>query len=142
MRTKLAWILAAALACGGTEAQPDASAPASQQAETPGRLVGEIRDGIRDLPALAASDRVAARRLAVDLYATRQEALERSWGVRGSESPDSTLARTVMEAEAAFHQLLGLLNQEAAPDSAAVASAVAELDGRQVAVLEAAGEAP
>jgi hypothetical protein len=147
MRARWVWILTIALACGGEERQPAAGSEPAVVGETvpqpagPGPWVEEIRSGIRGLPTQVARDPVAARRRAVDLYVTRQEALERRWGVRGSDAPDSTLARTVMDAEAGFHDLLALLNREAAPDSAEVAAGVAALDARLEAVLTAAGEA-
>jgi hypothetical protein len=148
MRAIGVWILAVALACGAEEREPVHATPAPAPAEPAaapapselGARVGEIRQGIRDLPSRVESDRVAARRGAVDLYATRMEALERRWGVRGSEAPDSMLARTVMVAEASFHDLLALLNRETAPDSAEVAAGVAALDARFEAVLAAAGQ--
>jgi hypothetical protein len=145
MRTRWVWILALALACGrGAEESATAggATPAAAEEPTgPGPWVGEIRAGLRGLPSVVVTDPVAARRSAVELYATRQEALEGRWGVRGTEAPDSTLARSVMDAEASFHELLALLNREAAPDSAAVAAAVAELDRRYAAVIQAFDDA-
>ena len=144
-------VLAATLACDRkeptietTEVAPD-TALTSVVAAEPGTLepwVAEIRAGIRELPARVTLDPADARRRAIDLYETRQEAIEQRWGVRGSAEPDSALATAVMAAEGSFHDLLALLNRPAPPDSAAVAGAVAQLETRLDAVLEAAGVAP
>jgi hypothetical protein len=146
MRTWRVGIVMLALACSGGREEPSrpvvADSAAAEEPAGPGPWVDEIREGIRDLPSRAARDPVEARRAAFELYATRQEAIERRWGPRGTDAPDSTLARTVLEAETSFHELLALLNREAAPDSVSVGTAVAALDARLEAVLLAAGERP
>ena len=115
----------------------DAATPTS-----PGPLISEIRAGIQLLPVEVENDPVAARRRAVELYATRQEAIERGWGPGGSAAPDSTLAAAVLTAESSFHELLTLLNRSASPDSAEVAEAVAALDARLVEVEREATTLP
>lgn len=150
MRARLVGILISTLACAGEEktteavrgAPADTATVAASEPAGPGPWVGEIREGIRDLASRATRDPVGARRAAVELYASRQEALERRWGLRGTDAPDSTLARAVLDAEGSFHDLLALLNRPQAPDSVEVAAAVAALDTRLEAVLVAAGEAP
>jgi hypothetical protein len=105
-------------------------------------LVDEIRTGIQRFPAEVATDPVAVRRRAVELYATRQEAIERAWGPGGSARPDSTLAAAVLAAESSFHELLTLLNRSAAPDSMEVAEAVNALDARLAEVERLAVASP
>lgn len=144
------WLLITTLACAGeekaTEAAPEASADtapvAASEPAGPGPWVSEIREGIGDLPSRVTSDPVGARRAAVDLYASRQEALERRWGPGGTDAPDPALAQAVLEAEGSFHELLALLNRPQAPDSVEVATAVAALERRLEAVLVAAGDTP
>jgi hypothetical protein len=143
-------LLISTLACAGEEKSTEAVQEAPAESATvaasepagPGPWVGEIREGIRDLPSRVTRDPLGARRAAIDLYASRQEALERRWGPGGTDAPDSTLARAVLEAEGSFHELLALLNRSQAPDSVEVAATVAALDARLDAVLVAAGEAP
>ncbi len=137
-----------ALACGGggepaSDAAPDTTAavPAPPPAD-PVALIAEIRADIAELPALTLSDPVAARRRAVDLYATKLETVEGIWRPRGSATPSEAAGQRVLEAETSFHELLALLNREAAPDSAAVAAAVADLDARLQVVLDTAGATP
>jgi len=148
-RARLVGLLISTLACAGeetTEAVQEAPAEpatvAASEPAGPGPWVGEIREGVRDLPSRVTRDPLGARRAAVELYASRQEALERRWGPGGTDAPDSTLARAVLEAEGSFHDLLALLNRSQAPDSVEVAAAVAALDTRLDAVLVAAGETP
>ena len=108
----------------------------------PGPWIAEIRTSLRQLRAEVEADPVAARRRAVELYVSRQEAIERAWGPGGTAGPDSTLAAAVVEAEASFHRLLALLNDSERPDSSAVAHAVAELDQRLLEVAGASQAAP
>ncbi len=130
-------------AAGADSAALAAAADSAARAEAdPRELVGEIRHGIHELPAMTALDPVAARRRAIELYSTRQEALEARWGPRGADSPSPAAAQAVLDAETSFHELLALLNQAAAPDSAAVAAAVSALDDRYDQVLAAAGGTP
>lgn len=138
-----------ALACrnaerpaGVGEAPVASRASASENPASPGPWIAEIRNSLRLLPAEVEADPVAARRRAVDLYVSRQEAIERAWGPGGTAGPDSALAAAVVEAEASFHRLLALLNDAERPDSSAVAQAVLELDDRLLEVAGASGAAP
>ena len=99
----------------------------------------QIREGIRPLPVLVATDPEGARQRAVELYVTRQERIEQAAGP-GTGSP-ADLAQSVHEAEARFHELMQLLGENPPPDSAAVGGAVEALDARlaEVAGLAEAG---
>ena len=138
MISGLVWAAACGQAPGGDTAEAPADTAATAPIPDLSTLVGEIRTGIAELPAMTAADPVAARRTAVDLYATRQETIERHWGPRGDQGPSVELGRAVDAAEQSFHDLMALLNQEAAPDSSGVRRTVTALDLRLEAVLQEA----
>lgn len=105
--------------------------------------VQDIREGVGALPAEAVRDLASARKRALDLYVTRQEYIEIYYGPGGRIAPAAAaeLGAAVMDAEARFHELLQLLNQSPAPDSAQVAAAVERLDAELARVLAEADSA-
>lgn len=75
--------------------------------------VADIRTGLADLPQQAAEDMAAAQNTALDLYIGRQEYLELYYGEVGRYRATDELATAITEDEAAFHQLLQLVNPAA-----------------------------
>ena len=154
--------LLVAAACGGPDqgagtsrqATGDSSAAATEAGAVPSPAppdsviawAAQIREGIRSLPALVATDPEGARRSAVELNVTRHERIEQAAGP-GTGAP-TDLAESVHEAEARFHELMQLLGESPPPASAAVSRAVEALDARLAevtALVEAGGvmaEAP
>ena len=77
------------------------------------RWVEDIRTGLADLPQRAAEDMAAAQDAALDLYIGRQEYLELYYGELGRYRATDELATAITEDEAAFHQLLQMVNPAA-----------------------------
>lgn len=141
----LAASVATAAACGSDAAEPGAAgeadtagaaAPAAEE-QPIGTLVGDIRSGIADLPALVTTAPDSARQRTVRLYVTRQEVIEARWGPRATEGEPDALAVAVAEAERRHHRLMEATGESPA-DPAAVAAAVDSLDAQLGAVLERA----
>lgn len=139
----------AMLGCGGGQA-PGSAAGAEDEARVAGAApmpipgtpagglvdwVAEIRSGLQALPAQAATEPRAAQDRALELYVGRQEYIEIYYGPAGRLSGGGVLGTTVAEAETRFHELMQLLGQTPAPDSARVATAVDALEGQLERVL-------
>lgn len=148
------------VACGGAADAPDGAAGADELAPAAGaeataaveRLpgtpegglrdwVGEIRQGVEGLSALAAENPDSAEKVVITYYVGRQEWLERYWGTYGlfTQEVDPELGQAVMDAEAAFHELLTLVSEGGAT-AEQVDAAVAALHDEMEVVLTRAGE--
>src|SRR5262245_61248607 len=104
-------------------ASADSSAPAVQPASPAadsglirGTPPGDLEDWVKDMRAgldTAAvelkTNRPAAQKRVVDLYASRQEYSEMYYGVNGRMGPTPELAESIKTAETRFHELMALL---------------------------------
>ena len=130
--------------------EPATETPAAAAADTgliagtpPGGLeqwIADIRTGLAEVPELAATDMAAAQQTALDLYIGRQEYLELYYGEAGRYRSSDALATAITEDEAAFHQLLQLVNPAATTtaDTAAIRAQLDTLNQRLDVVLEQA----
>jgi len=129
----------------GTEPRPDSTANASGALKIPpGGLedwIADIRNGVASLPDKIPNDLPAARAVALDLYAGRQEIIEIFYGENGRLTAGEELGPAVEHAEEKFHDLLLLLNGQEPPDAAQVRATVAALAAAYDRVLEEARRA-
>lgn len=104
--------------------------------------VRDIREGMRDVPSLAATDPVVAQRRALDLYVGRQEYIEMYWGpgrvLHSPERPE--LGEAVLAAEQVFHNVLQALAVQPI-DTSRVRAGVDSLAWRLGRVVEIAKDA-
>ncbi len=120
--------------------RPQASGPAQPAfalvgGTPPGGLrawIGDVRRGLKPIPAEAVRDPAGAQRAALELYLTRQEYIEMYWGVVGKLTRGPALGPAVKEAETRFHRVLAEL-QPAGPGQAAQPTVL----GRDIASLGA-----
>ena len=95
-----------------------------------GDWIADIRNGIADIPELAAKDAAAAQKKALELYVTRQEYSEMYYGVNGRNKATPELAEAIATAETRFHDLMKLLSSTT-PDAGEVKAAVKALDRQE-----------
>lgn len=102
--------------------------------------IEDIRTGLANVPELAATDMAAAQKTTLDLYIGRQEYLELYYGEAGRYRSSDALATAITEDEAAFHQLLQMVNPAASEtaDTAAIRAQLETLNERLDTVLEEA----
>ena len=100
--------------------------------------IEDIRSGLANVPELAATDMAAAQKTTLDLYIGRQEYLELYYGEAGRYRSSDALATAITEDEAAFHQLLQMVNPAAMEraDTAAIRAQLETLNERLDTVLE------
>lgn len=99
------------------------------------RWVKDVRKGVAEVPALMKTDRLAAQRVAVNLYASRQEYSEMYYGEEGRLYQNDELAFAISDAEQRFHELLKLLMANDASVTT-VKTAVKALDKQQAHVAK------
>lgn len=97
--------------------------------------VGDIREGIEDVPALAKQNPAEAQKRTLDLYVTRQEYAEMYYGLDGRNKASEELSAAIETAEERFHVLMQLFSQKA-PSHDAVKTAVDALDEQQAVVAK------
>lgn len=100
-----------------------------------GDWVKDIRRGLADVTAIAATDAPGAQRKTLDLYVTRQEYAEMYYGVDGRAKVSQELADAIEAAELRFHDLMKLLGTPN-PVVSDVEAAVAALDQQQAVVAK------
>lgn len=129
----------------GTAHPPSSPASAALVPGTPegglARWIADVRRGLGGVLRLAAKDRAAAQKAALELYLSRQEYIEMYWGSAGKLTRGPELPAAVKEAETRFHAILEQLQPGKTVDSARLRELTASLDEQYGQVLSAASRA-
>jgi hypothetical protein len=127
---RLALILAltvpVAVSCRGGDTDTPAVDTAAAVRPDLAALIMDIREGLAGISGRVAQDPAAARAIAVELYASRQELIEAHYGVVEHPHVTPALASEVETAEHRFHELLESLSPHR-PDTLHVSRAAAML---------------
>ena len=133
-----------------SRASADSSAlavqPASPAADSglirgtpPGDLenwVADMRAGLDTAAAEVKTDRAAAQKRVVDLYASRQEYSEMYYGENGRMGPTPELAESIKTAETRFHELMALLMASPPATEQAIRDAITKTQQQLARVAE------
>jgi hypothetical protein len=122
----LALAIPVALSCRGDESATPAADTAAAERPDLAALIADIRNGLAGISGRVGEDPTAARGIAMELYATRQELIEVHYGVVEHPHVTPALASEVETAEHRFHELLETLSPEQ-PDTLRVSRAATML---------------
>lgn len=115
-----------ALSCRGGDTGTPAVDTAAAGRPDLAALIMDIRNGLAGISGRVAQDPTAARGIAMELYASRQELIEAHYGQVEQAHVTPALASEVETAEHRFHELLESLSPDQ-PDTLHVSRAAAML---------------